>query len=465
MKFRYSLLIFCIHLTTMVSGQSSRPNIIYILADDLGWGDLGSYGQQRVKTPYLDRMAKEGTRFTQFYAGSTVCAPSRCVLMTAKHTGHAYIRGNGEIPLRSTDTVISQRLKQLGYATGMFGKWGLGLEGTSGAPQEKGWDRIIGYLDHRHAHNYYTDHLWQVKNKKLSKLPIDTLQYTHDIIMDSAFAFIKSNQQKPFFLYLPVTLVHAELATTKADLQPFLTRKGESIFESEKPFLKPAGSRYSSQPQPHAAFAAMLSRLDKDVGRLLNFLRQSGLDKNTIVFFTSDNGPHKEGGADPEFFNSNGPWRGIKRDLYEGGIRVPMIVWGSGVTGGNINNEPWANWDILPTLCNIAGGKAAGNVDGISMLPALVGNTTSHSGSRGFFWQFNEGETRQAVLKNNWKLVRFKKAGVPERLELFYLKDDPGEKNNLATAQVEKLKELTSILKQSQAPAEHPQFNWTESEK
>lgn len=464
MKLRYNLLLFCVQLTMMAGGQSSRPNIIYIMADDLGWGDLGSYGQKRVKTPNLDWMAQQGVKFTQFYAGSTVCAPSRCALMTGRHTGHAYIRGNGEIPLRSADSVLSQRLKQTGYTTGMFGKWGLGVEGTPGAPQEKGWDRFVGYLDHRHAHNYHTTHLWQVNNKSLSKLPLDTVQYTHDVIMDSALAFIKTNRNQPFFLYLPITLVHAELATTKTDLRPFLTKEGESVFELEKPFVKPAASRYSSQPQPHAAFAAMLTRLDKDVGRLLNLLHRLGIDKNTLVFFTSDNGPHKEGGADPEFFNSNGPWRGIKRDLYEGGIRVPMIVWGSGVKGGGTNNEPWANWDILPTVYTVARTSLPKNIDGISMLPALMGKKTNGSKDRSFFWQFSEGETRQAVLKSNWKLIRFKKAGAPERFELFFLTDDPEENNNIAAAHPQKVSELKAILNQSQTPAEHPEFRWLANE-
>lgn len=385
--------------------------------------------------------------------------------MTGRHTGHTYIRGNGEVPLRATDTVISQRLKQSGYTTGMFGKWGLGVEGTPGAPQEKGWDDFVGYLDHRHAHNYYTTHLWQVKDKILSKLPLDTTHYTHDIIMDSALAFINSNKEKPFFLYLPVTLVHAELAATKADLQPFLTNEGKSVFGTEQPFVKPAASRYSSQAQPHAVFAAMLTRLDKDVGRVLNLLRQLGLDKNTLVFFTSDNGPHKEAGADPDFFNSNGPWRGIKRDLYEGGIRVPMIVWGSGVKAvGQTNHEPWANWDIVPTLCSLTGNKVPEGVDGISLLPALAGRPTDKSKLRNFFWQFSEGETRQAILNGRWKLIRFKKAGLPERMELYDLMNDPGEKNNLAAKHPQKVSELKRVMQQSQTPAEHPVFNWSANE-
>lgn len=455
--------------------RPARPNIIYIMADDLGYGDLGCYrsagaGQKKVQTPNLDRMARQGTRFTRFYAGSTVCAPSRCALMTGKHMGHAYVRGNGEVPLRPTDTTLARRLQANGYTTGMFGKWGLGLETNTGAPQLQGWDEFVGYLDHRHAHNYHTDHLWQVRAGKLSKLPLDTAQYTHDVIMKGAMDFLRkhragSNDARPFFLYLPVTLVHAELASTPQDTKPFLTADGKSRFAPETPFVKPPKSRYASQEQPRATFAAMLSRLDGDVGKLLDLLRELGLDKNTLVLFTSDNGPHQEGGADPAFFDSNGPLRGIKRDLYEGGIRVPLIArWPGQVPAGVVSNQVWANWDMLPTFCQLTGTPVPTIIDGISMTNLLTGQTPGGLSERALFWQFDEGELRQAVVSGNWKLIRFKKRGQPERLELYDLSNDEGETNNLARQQSRRVTELVSLMRQAQSPPEQPIFDWSRDE-
>ena len=456
---------------TVNTPAGTAPNIIYILADDLGYGDLGCYrtggpGQKIVKTPNLDRMAQQGTRFTRFYAGSTVCAPSRCALMTGKHMGHAYIRGNGEIPLRASDTTLAQRLKANGYRTGMFGKWGLGLDTNSGAPQRKGWDEFTGYLHHRHAHNYHTDSLWQVRNGQLSPLRLKPAQYTHDVIMDRALSFLSSRNadREPFFLYLPVTLVHAELATTDADLKPFLTADGKSRFP-EQPYQKGKGT-YSAQQNPHATFAAMLTRLDKDVGKILGLLNQYGMDENTYVFFTSDNGPHKEGGADPDYFDSNGPLRGIKRDLYEGGIRVPMIAWGPGrVPANKVSDAIWANWDISPTVCALTGAGQPTRIDGVDM-GGLLGRSSGMAfpKDRSLFWQFNEGELRQAVLQGDWKLIRLKKKGEPERLELYDLGKDTGETTNLARQNPQKVTMLLALMKQAQSPSEHPLFNWDKDE-
>ncbi|WP_019989934.1 arylsulfatase [Rudanella lutea] len=451
-------------LATVTVAQQSRPNIIYIMADDLGYGDLGCYGQQKVKTPNLDRMARQGIRFTRFYAGSTVCAPSRCALMTGKHMGHAYVRGNGEIPLRDTDTTLAQRLQANGYKTGMFGKWGLGLNNNSGAPQRKGWDEFTGYLHHRHAHNYHTDSLWQVRNGQLSVLRLSPTQYTHDVIMDRAFEFLQNRQadKQPFFLYLPITLVHAEMATTDEDARPILTADGRSPFP-ETPFVKRPGTSYSSQQNPKATFAAMLSRLDKDVGKLLELLKQYGMDKNTYVFFTSDNGPHREGGANPEFFDSNGPLRGIKRDLYEGGIRVPMIALGGRVRPGKVSNAVWANWDISPTICALTRTAPPRNIDGLDMSRVLMSSAPAPA-NRSLFWQFDEGELRQALLQDNWKLVRLKKKGEPERLELYDLGQDEGETTNLAASKPDKVAALLALMKEAQTPTEHPQFDWSKSE-
>lgn len=454
--------------TTVQAAGQNKPNIIYILADDLGYGNLTCYNPGgRVPTPNLDRMAAQGTKFTRFYAGSTVCAPSRCALMTGKHMGHAYVRGNGEVPLRAQDTTLAQRLKANGYATGMFGKWGLGTDDSPGAPHRKGWDEFLGYLHHRHAHNYHTDHLWQVRRGQLSKLPLDSAAYTHDLIVGRAMEFIRENRNKPFFLYLPITLVHAELGTTPADVKPFLNADGSSKLGPEKPYFKqPAPSLYATQTQPHAAFAAMLTRLDSDVGKLLDLLKSLGLDNNTYVFFTSDNGPHKEGGADPEFFDSNGPLRGIKRDLYEGGIRVPMLAWAPGrVAAGKTSDAPWANWDVLPTFCELARAPAPAGVDGLPLGSLLRGQTPSQPlTNRPLFWQFNEGELRQAVTQGDWKLIRFKKPGEPERLELYNLARDLGETTDLATQQPQRVAELTRLMRAAQSPAQHSLFDWSKAE-
>lgn len=463
-----ALLVVCQPAFAQQRPEAKRPNLIYILADDLGYGNLTCYNPTgRVPTPNLDRMAARGTRFTRFYAGSTVCAPSRCALMTGQHMGHAYVRGNGEVSLRAQDTTLAQRLKANGYATGMFGKWGLGTEDKPGAPQLKGWDEFLGYLDHRHAHNYHTDHLWQVRRGHLSRLPLDSATYTHDLIVGRAMDFIREARDKPFFLYLPITLVHAELATTPADIRPFLNADGSSTLGPEKPYFKQRPpSLYATQRQPHAAFAAMLTRLDGDVGKIFALLKSLGLDENTYVFFTSDNGPHKEGGADPEFFDSNGPLRGIKRDLYEGGIRVPMLAWAPGrVPAGKTSDTPWAAWDILPTFCQLTGTPVPAGIDGLPLGSLLRGQAPpTDLTQRPLFWQFNEGELRQAVTQGDWKLLRFKKAGQPERLELYNLARDEGEITDLAARHPARVEELRRAMNAQQSPPEHAQFDWSTDE-
>lgn len=441
-----------------------RPNIIYILADDLGYGNLTCYNPKSpIPTPNIDRMAKQGTQFTRFYAGSTVCAPSRCALMTGKHMGHAYVRGNGDVSLRDQDTTLAQRLQASGYATGMFGKWGLGREDDAGSPERKGFDEFFGYLNQRHAHNYYTDFLFEVKNRKIRKVPLDTTQYTHDLIMDRALSFVKANRDKPFFLYLPVTIPHAELRTPAQYMKPFLNADGSSKLPPETPFYQ-QGRTYSTQLQPHAAFAAMVTKLDSDVGRVLALLKELGIDDNTYVFFTSDNGPHKEGGGDPEFFNSSGPLRGIKRDMYEGGIRVPMIAWAPGkVPAGRKSNEIWAFWDILPTVNHLAKVPTSPAIDGLSFVPALTGKPQTQQHPY-LYWQFNEGALKEALIQGNWKLVRLKQKGNPEVLELYDLNEDVAEQQNLASKNPEKLKVLRSLMVKAKTPAENEKFDWSAME-
>lgn len=464
MKKTLCLFLFIYAVVWQSVAQSNRPNIIYIMADDLGYGNLTCYNPtSKVPTPNLDKMAKEGTRFTRFYAGSTVCAPSRCALMTGKHMGHAYVRGNGEIPLRSSDIILPELLKANGYATGMFGKWGLGTEENEGAPQKKGWDEFFGYLNQRHAHHYFTDHVWEVKNKKLSKVPLDTTQYTHDLIMDKALNFVRNHKNEPFFLYLPITLVHAELLIPAAYQQPFLNADGSSKLPPETPFYQKKAT-YHTQLQPHAAFAAMVNKMDQDVGRVLSLLKELGIDNNTYVFFTSDNGPHKEGGGDPEFFNSAGEFRGIKRDFYEGGIRVPMIVrFPQKVPAGKVNDVALASWDILPTITELTGTKnTLPAIDGISMKSALLGQKQQQHDH--LYWAFNEGQLRECVMQGDWKLLRFKNRGKAEILELYNIITDPKELHNVASAHAGLVKKLYGIMKSAQSPAENPAFDWRKDE-
>lgn len=412
--------------------EAPRPNVVLIVADDLGYGDLGTYGQRKIRTPNLDRMAAEGTRFTQFYAGSTVCAPSRWSMLNGVHTGHSYVRGNGGPPLRPTDRTMAELFQNAGYATGMFGKWGLGAEGSSGAPQRQGFDEFLGYLRHVAAHEYYPDSLWALREDQLVKRDLESGTYSHDLFARKALDFIEAHREDPFFLYLPFTIPHAELAVPSSSKQAYMDGEGNSLLRPDAPFpCCGVIGTYDGQEHPHAAFAGMVSRLDRDVGRLLDSLRTLGLVENTVVLFTSDNGPHVEGGADPGFFDSNGPFRGLKRDLYEGGIRVPMIAWGPGtVPAGRVSDHPWAMWDLLPTLVDLAGlsDPKASRRDGLSMTDALTGGNPPHHES--LYWEFHHGWARhyvQAVRQGSWKALRFTEPSGTTRLELFNLEQDPAE--------------------------------------
>lgn len=444
-RLSYSFLILSISVSCLNAQQKNeiRPNVIYIMADDLGYGDLGSYGQKTLLTPNLDKMAKEGVRFTQFYSGSTVCAPSRCALMTGKHMGNAYIRGNKELPLRENDMTLGKLMKQKGYVTGMFGKWGLGLEGNSGSPEKQGWDQFLGYLHHRAAHRFNVDHLWEVKNGNLSKLPMDTMTNTYPFIFNAALNFISEHKAEPFFLYLPVTIPHAEMrAPTEESLKPFI-KDGRSIF-TEKPFVNVSHASYRPQEMPNAAFAAMMWQLDQDVGKLLQLLKDLNLDNNTYVFFTSDNGPHQEGGREVEFFNSNGSLKGYKRDLYEGGIRVPMIAWAPGkIKGGSTCEEPFANWDILPTLSELTNQKVPGDIDGISFYNVLHDQKTKQKHSY-LYWEFFERGFDQALRAADWKIVR--RSVNSNKPELYNLKEDISEQNDLAAQYPEKVRDLEKLM-------------------
>jgi arylsulfatase A-like enzyme len=417
------------------------PNIIFILADDLGYGDLGCYGQKKIRTPNLDRMAAEGMRFTQCYAGSTVCAPSRCSLMTGLHTGHARIRGNDAHPLQPEDVTVASVLKKAGYHTGLSGKWGLGLQETTGTPGRHGFDEFVGFLSQTHAHQYYPTNIWRRspdvgEREYIWPLHENTNRqrrvYVHDLFTGAATNFVRVNRNFPFFLFLSYTIPHAN---------------NELGRESGNGMEVPSADPYADEhwPQPEKNKAAMITRMDRDIGKLLGFLKAWKLDTNTVVFFTSDNGPHKEGGVDPAFFDSSGPLRGIKRDLTEGGIRVPMIVrWPGRVPAGVVSDFPWAFWDFLPTAAEIAGATnhVPPNLDGRSVLPVLLGGKAEPP--EFLYWEFHERGSKQAARGGDWKAIR-PDVGAP--LQLFNLRDDPRETNDMARARADVVARFENYLK------------------
>lgn len=424
--------------TAPASNRSPKPNIVFILADDLGYGDLGCYGQAEIQTPVLDRFAAEGVRFTQCYAGSTVCAPSRCCLMTGLHTGHAHVRGNKLVPLRPEDTTVAETLRQAGYATGLVGKWGLGEPGTTGVPNRKGFDEFYGYLNQGHAHNSYPEYLWRNEVKEPIPQNVDDpahkgvsqtrAVFSNDLFTKEALAFLDRHKNGPFFLYLSYTVPHAN------NERKAVEENGIEV-PSDEPYAAKAW------PAPQKSQAAAITRMDRDIGVLLDRLRSLGLDDNTIVFFTSDNGSHKEGGADPVFFKSCGPLRGFKRDLYEGGIRVPMLVrWPGRVAAGSVSAYPWAFWDFLPTATELARTEPPKGLDGISVLPALVGGAQpSHPP---LYWEFHERGFDRATRMDNWKGV--KRGAAP--LELYDLNADIGETHDCAAQHPDLVSKFEAFL-------------------
>ena len=460
MKWLKLLSCFCILLFQQnlhAQNTGKKPNIIFILADDLGYGDIGCYGQKKIKTPNIDRLAKMGVRFTQFYSGSTVCAPARSSFMTGLHTGHTPVRGNktflpeGQTPLPDSAITFPMLLQKAGYATAAFGKWGLGYITTSGDPNKKGFDKFYGYNCQAQAHNYFPDHLWDNHDRidLPGNLQSDSV-YSADLIHQQAMQFLKAKQDKPFFLFLPYTIPHADVIAPHDDLYDYYVKK----FNEQPVEAKMDNERHHFDPYPHAAFAAMVARLDKYAGEIMNAVKVKGIEENTLIVFTSDNGPHKERGGDPVFFNSSGGYRGIKRDLYEGGIRSPFIAYQKGLTKpGSVNTKPHALWDMFPTFLEMAGVALTKNIDGISLLPALGGkNAKEH---KYFYWEFHEEGGKQAVRMGEWKVV---KNGVTTNanavVELYNLKTDPQEKKNVAAQNPAIIKQAEKILKEAYAPNE-----------
>jgi arylsulfatase A-like enzyme len=425
---------------------------VLILADDLGYGDLGCYGQKEIRTPNLDRLAAEGMRFTQFYAGSTVCAPSRCTLMTGLHTGHCLIRGNARQDLRPQDVTVARVLKDAGYATGLVGKWGLGHEGSTGVPTKQGFDSFFGYLDQVHAHNYYPSFLMRDEKRVPLKnvvpgpgefgkgVATTKADYSPDLLAEEALAFIDRNKDRPFFLYFASTIPHANNEAGN---------KGMEI---------PDHGIYKDRdwPQPQKGHAALITRLDADVGRLLARLKKHGLDENTLVLFSSDNGPHREGGNDPQFNNSSGPLRGIKRDLWEGGIRVPLIArWPGKVRAGTTSDFVGAFWDVLPTLAELAGGKTHAGMDGLSFVPTLLGQPEKQKQHATLYWAFYERGGGQALRQGKWKLVH---QALNTPLQLYDLEADLGERNNQAGKYPAVAARMQKLMEESDTPS--PQWKF-----
>jgi arylsulfatase A-like enzyme len=449
----FLLAIFCQRAEAQ---KSSRPNIIFILADDLGYGDIGCYGQQKITTPNIDRLAKMGVKFTQFYSGSTVCAPARSSFMTGLHTGHTAVRGNrtlqpeGQVPLHDSVITIAMLLNQAGYRTAAFGKWSLGFITTSGDPQKKGFDEFFGYNCQTLAHNYYPDHLWHNHNRidLPGNLKFDSV-YSADLIHQQAMKFLNSKHDKPFFLYLPYTLPHADVIVPHDEVYEGYVKK---FYEQAVSIKSTDNEKHHFDSHPHAAFAAMVSRLDKFVGEIMQAVKTQDIEENTWIVFTSDNGPHKENGGDPVFFNSNGGFRGIKRDLYEGGIRVPFIAYKKGMTKGRTVNEmPAALWDLFPTFLQLAGLPQTKTVDGISILPSLKGQ--KQKGHTYFYWELQEAGGKQAVRFGDWKGVKLNVSTVNNPpMELYDLKTDPQEKNNIASRHPDVVKKIKEFMKTAYVP-------------
>jgi arylsulfatase A-like enzyme len=482
----FLFLVYSCKNSDKFNGQNHlQPNIIFILADDLGYGDVGVYGQQNFETPNLDRLAHGGMKFLQHYSGSTVCAPSRSALMTGQHTGHTFIRGNsergftldkeGQYPLAPEEITIAEVLKKGGYTTGAFGKWGLGYPGSEGDPTKQGFDEFFGYNCQRVAHNYYPTHLWD----NLTKTPLKgndgktKTVYAPLIIHEKALSFIEKNKGRPFFMYYPSVIPHAELAAPEKYMEKY---RGK--FMPEKEYVKKKNSSphskgnpesinnynvggYNYQKESHAAFAAMVSLLDEQVGQIIDKVDDLGIAENTLIIFSSDNGPHLEGGADPDYFGSNGPLRGYKRDLYEGGIRVPTLAyWPSQITPNSKSDHISAFWDFFPTAIEIAGlDYNSSKIDGISFLPELKGeNQKKHPY---LYWEFLEKGGRQAVRMNQWKAVRMNMSKNPNSpIELYNVHQDIGEQENVAVQYPEVLKEISRIMNKEHISSRIFQFEF-----
>src|SRR5690606_2634505 len=456
--------VLIIFLSHSIYAQSQKPNIVFIMADDLGIGDLGAYGQTKIKTPNLDKLAQQGAKFTQFYAGTSVCAPSRASLMTGMHTGHTYVRGNKEIepegqePLADSIRTFAMDLQQNGYVTGAFGKWGLGMVGTSGDPNLKGFDTFYGYNCQRQSHRYYPTHLWHNDNRVIlaGNNLTDKVHYAPTLIQEQTLKFIDDNKEKPFFLFVPTVLPHAELAGPDDEyFEMYENAFVETPHKGQDYGPNATIGGYASVDKPRATFAAMVTRMDAYVGQIINKLDELGLRENTIILFTSDNGAHREGGADPDFFNSTAGFKGVKRSLYEGGVRTPLIVnWKNKIAPNQDIKHVGAFWDVYNTMLEIANLTASTQSDGLSFLPTLVKNGKQKKHTY-LYWEFHEDGGRQAVLSKGWKLIKQNvKSPKDSYFELYNIDKDPFEQNNLATSNPKKVKQLAKFIDEAHTESE-----------
>ena len=454
--------------------ESRPPNIILLLADDLGYAELGAYGQKHIQTPNIDSIARDGVKFTQFYSGQAVCAPSRASLMTGKHQGHAYIRNNGnpkgmddlraqygwefpgQFPLAAEQVTIAEILKQKGYATGAMGKWGLGHFGTSGDPNKQGFDLFYGFNCQVHAHNHYPKFLWRNASKETLPGNDRTLTgetFSQDRFREEALAFIRENQDGPFFLYLPFTIPHLSIQVPEESLAQYKDKIPEEPYEHKDNYLE--------HPYPRAGYAAMVSHLDRDIGQILALVGELGLAEDTLVLFTSDNGPTYDrlGGSDSEFFESAGPFRGLKGSLYEGGIRVPLVAkWPGKIPAGTTSDHQAAFWDVLPTLTGIVGAPNPEGIDGLSFVPALMGRSAEQPKHEFLYWEFAAYGGQQAVRMGDWKGVRQnmlrKDNPDPLAIELYNLAEDPGESRDVAAEHPEETAKIRAIMERERVPSE-----------
>ena len=470
LRLLYAFAIILVFVAEVKQSKASEdsPNVIFIMADDLGYGDLGCFGQKVIQTPRLDQMADEGLKMTDFYAGSTVCAPSRCVLMTGKNMGHCWVRGNGrgsEQALRDEDFTVAELFKKAGYSTALIGKWGLGdmrPETEVGMPNRQGFDYFFGYANQVHAHNYFPEFLWRNEERVLLRnevqlapnnyggfqggAAVKRIDYSHDLFANEALDFIRVHQKQPFFLYLSLTIPHANNEGTR------LTKYG-----AETPDYGPYADK--DWPNPDKGQAAMITRMDKDVGRILDLLKQLALSEKTLVIFTSDNGPHNEANHDPARFNPSGPLRGMKRDLYEGGIRVPTIAWWPGtVAAGTESNHVGYFGDLMATAAELTSQPAPEGLDSISFAPTLMGREAAQTKHEFLYWEFYERGGRRAVRAGNWKAVR---PLWDAPIELYNLCSDLGETTNVADLHPAVVDRMAGLMESAHTPSP----NWTPPKK
>lgn len=448
-----------------------RPNVIFIMADDLGWGELGCYGQKVIRTPRIDQLASQGLRFTQFYSGHAVCAPSRCALMTGMHTGHAYIRNNGnpqdlealkqqfgwefpgQHPIPADSITVTKLFKEAGYATGAMGKWGLGHVGTTGDPARHGFDLFYGYYCQVHAHNHYPKFLWRNQQKEL--LPGNSTQasgatYSQDRFVEEAVRFIHQHREQPFFLYLPFIVPHLSIQVPDASVADYR----DQIVEEEYKHTS-----YLKHATPRAAYAAMVTHMDRGIGKILDSVRDLGLEEDTLVVFTSDNGPTYDrlGGTDSKFFNSAGELRGLKGSLYEGGIRVPLIVrWPNKIRAGATTEWSGAHWDFMPTLCSLAQLPCPREIDGLDFSPLLLGEAQAEHPF--LYWESPGYGSQQAARLGKWKAVRqqmqqAKRDRQPVVTELYDLASDPNESKNVAHQHPNIVARLEQVMAREHRPS------------